>query len=241
MLRYSLILTLLAFFSWDLKAQGIFDKQLPKHIYEENVVDSVYGITMYENLVIALGGDSIRKNGVYPANGWIEDAYKSGQIIHKGFYQTGQLLSYKNYYPNGQLERDFSSLDAMFGECKIYYSTGQLKSLIKYSEGTPKQWTDYYANGKVQYEEKMNKSMEYYEYQRYFFDSGSMQKITELVDKKKLEFTYTEYYGNGQIKIQGKKIFLKESNSYFDHGDWNYFDESGSKIKTEKFDRGVKI
>lgn len=222
-------------------AQGLFDKQLPKHIYDATVVDSLYGITMYENLVMALGGDSIRKNGVYPANGWVKDAYKDGTIIHEGFYVSGQLQSYKNYYPNGKLERDFSSLDAMFGECKLYYSSGQLKSQIKYSEARPKQWTDYYANGKLQYEEKMNRAMEYYEYQKYYYDSGALEKTILLIDKKKMDFSYTEYYANGTVKVQGHRLYVKESSSYFDNGEWTYFDESGHKTKTEKFDRGVKI
>ena len=62
-----------------------------------------------------------------------------------------------------------------------------------------------------------------------------------LTDKKKLDFSFTEYYKSGAIKTQGHRIYVKESHTYFDHGDWTYFDESGAKIKTEKFDRGVKI
>lgn len=241
MFKKAIICILLLFSIFQVNAQGIFEKQLPKRIYDSTVVDSVYGIVMYENLVMALGGDSIRKNGLYAASGWLEDAYKNGVIIHKGYYVAGQLESYKNYYPNGKLERDFSSLDAMYGEAKLYYPSGQLKSLIKYSNGNPKQWTDYYPNGKLQYEEKMNKAMDYYEYQKYYFKSGNLEKTILLTDKKKLEFSFTEYYASGAVKIQGHRIFVKESNTYFDNGNWTYFDESGAKIRTDKFDRGVKI
>lgn len=241
MLKKVIVVCIVLISTVRINAQGLFDKQLPKHIYDVSVVDSVYGIVMYENLVMALGGDSIRKNGVYPANGWLEDAYKDGVIIHKGFYVSGQLQSYKNFYPNGKVERDFSSIDAMFGECKLYYPTGQLKSHIKYVEGNPKQWTDYYPNGKLQYEEKMNKGMDYYEYQKYYFESGNLEKTIILTDKKKLDFTFIEYYPSGAIKVQGHRMFVKESNVYFDNGDWTYFDESGTKTKTEKYDRGVKL
>lgn len=236
--RITILFSLLSFVS---AAQGIFSKQLPQRKYPESVVDSVYGIIMYEKLVAALGGDSIRKNGVYACQGWFEDAYESGQILHKGYYVAGQLQSYKNFYPNGQVERDFASIDNMFGEGKLYYSSGKMKSHIKYAEGIPKQWTDYYEDGKVQYEEKMNKSMDYFEYQKYYYPSGALQKVILLSDKKKLEFSYTEYFENGTVKVEGHRIFTKESNTYFDHGEWKYFDQSGAKTKTEKFDRGVKL
>lgn len=222
-------------------AQGIFGKQLPQRKYPETVVDSTYGITMYEALVSALGGDSIRKNGVYACQGWFEDAYNSGQILHKGFYVAGQLQSYKNYYPNGKLERDFSSIDNLAGDAKLYYPSGQLKSSIKYSETRPRLWIDYYENGKVQYEEKMNKSMDYFEYQKYYYESGTPQKVILLTDKKKLEFSYTEYYEDGKVKVEGQRIFMKDSNIYLDHGSWNYYDQSGAKTKSEKFDRGTKL
>jgi antitoxin component YwqK of YwqJK toxin-antitoxin module len=232
---------LIVFFSTAGAAQGLFDKQLPKRSYDASVVDSIYGITIYEPLVMALGGDSIRKNGVYACNGWFEDAYLDGTIIHKGFYQAGQLQSYKNFYPSGQCERDFSSLDAMFAECKMYYVTGQLKSKVKYVEGTSKEWTDYYTNGNIQFEEKMSKNMDYYEFQKYYYEDAKPSKIFELVDKKKMMYNYNEYYPSGVLKIQGHRLFVKESNTYFDHGEWIYFDESGNKTKTEKFDRGVKL
>lgn len=222
-------------------SQGIFDKQLPQHIYDETVIDSVYGIIMYENLVMALGGDSIRKNGVYPCNGWVSDSYKNGQVLHKGYYVSGQLQSYKNFYPTGQLERDFSSLDAMAGEAKIFYNNGKLKSHIKYMNGNPKQWVDYYESGTVSYEEKMNRSQDYYEYQKYYYPSGMIRKQTILTDKKELVFTYTEYNERGKIILQGTKIFKKDSNTYFDHGKWTYYDDNGKEIKVEKFDRGVKL
>lgn len=240
-IKRCIIVLLFSLFTGISFSQGLFSKQLPQRKYNEDVVDSVYGILMYEKLVSALGGDSIRKNGVYACSGWFEDAYMSGQILHKGYYVSGQLQSYKNYYPNGKLERDFSSLDNMFGEAKLYYSTGQMKSHIKYTEGNPKQWTDYYEDGKVQYEEKMNKSMEYYEYQKYYYPSGALQKVTQLTDKKKLDFTYTEYYEDGKIKVEGMRIYNKEGSTFYDHGEWKYYDQSGNKTKTEKFDRGVRL
>ena len=65
----------------------------------EAVIDEKFGIQIYEPLNIMLGKDTIRndENG-YAANGFIEDFYTSGQLLHKGFYVDGQLKLYKNYY-----------------------------------------------------------------------------------------------------------------------------------------------
>ena len=86
----------------------------PYAIYENDsvfyvaMIDSVYGINKYEDLNQRLGGDSVRndKKG-YAAIGWIKDFYPNGKVLHKGYYIEGQLKIYKNYFPNGQLERQF--------------------------------------------------------------------------------------------------------------------------------------
>ena len=237
------LLLLASFFclGYNAFSQGIFDKQLPRHKYDVNVVDSTYGIIMYEALNSSLGGDSIRKCGVYACQSWQEDIYLTGQLLHKGFYIDGQLKSYKNYYPNGQLERDFNSLDNYHSSVKIYYPSGQLKSDVEYDEGTAKYWTDYTPEGKVQFTEKMNRSMEYYEFQKYFYDNGVPQKIMELKDKKKLTYLYEEYHPNGKLKLQGTKVYSKDNGQYVNQGTFKYFDENGTETKSESWDNGLKL
>jgi antitoxin component YwqK of YwqJK toxin-antitoxin module len=220
-------------------AQGIFDKQLPKRTYDTTIVDSVYGITIYEKLNAVLDGDSVRKCGVYACQNWQIDEYTTGQMLHKGFYLDGQLRSYKNYYPNGNLEREFVAADNFNSFVKLYYPNGQLKSSIKYKDGQPKDWIDYYQDGKVMYEEKTNNKQEYYLYQKYYYESGAPEKIMEIKDKKTMIFTYVEYYADGKVKLMGEKIF--EGGQYVNHGEWKYFDAKGAQAKAEKWDHGTKI
>ena len=89
------------------------DKSLYNDTYiPDAVIDEKYGITMFEPLNMMLGSDTVRndRNG-YAANGYQEDYYSTGQLLHKGFYVDGQLKVYKNYFPNGEVERNFRMVD----------------------------------------------------------------------------------------------------------------------------------
>ena len=69
------------------------------HYHDTYVPDAVinekYVITMYEKLNIMLGGDTVRNDpSGYAANGYLEDYYTTGQLLHKGFYVDGLNLYY---------------------------------------------------------------------------------------------------------------------------------------------------
>jgi antitoxin component YwqK of YwqJK toxin-antitoxin module len=90
------------------------------------------------------------------------------------------------------------------------------------------------------YEEKMSPKMEYYIYQKYYYENGNPQKLTEIKDKKKLSFSYSEYYESGKVKITGEKLATSDG-QLMNHGEWKYYDESGTVTKVEKWDHGTKL
>lgn len=233
---------LLAFYT-SANAQFNLKRQLPeKTKYEaEKVIDSTYGIVMYEPLNLMLNGDSTRLCGNYACQSWVEDIYVTGELLHKGFYIDGQLKTYKNYYPNGNLERDFKALDNYRSSVKLYYPNGNLKSDIKYNEGYPEFWVDYNEGGTVIYQEEMDKTATYYLYKKFFYDNGAPQRIMELSNKKSKEYTYFEYYPDGKIKIEGHKVYSDTFFDYVNHGKWKYYDESGNVTKTEEYNKGEKV
>ena len=59
-----------------------------------------------------LHSDSTVLKKVYAVNGWKEDHYSTGELLHKGYYIEGQLKVYKNFYPNGNIERNFKAIDS---------------------------------------------------------------------------------------------------------------------------------
>src|SRR5688572_33483093 len=110
-------------------SQVDYEKQMPHSVkFDRSIIDSVYGIQHYEALNIMLSGDSIRMCGTYACQNQVKDFYVTGELLHAGFYTDGQLKSYKNYFPNGNVERDFRAIDLYRSQVKIYFEGGQLKS-----------------------------------------------------------------------------------------------------------------
>jgi hypothetical protein len=100
----------------------------------------------YEALNKALGGDSIRSCSGHPCLGWVEDQHANGSLKHRGFYDAGQLTVYKNYWPDGTLEREFRSVDAVRSILRTYHSNGQLRSETRFVDGASVQYEDRYVD-----------------------------------------------------------------------------------------------
>ena len=212
---------------------------LSKRYLANEIIDIDYGIMMYNKLVPMMGGDSVRytKEGVKAQN-YQEDYYVSGKLLHKGFYADGAIKVFKNYYENGQLERSFSSTDVKRGKLEIFYENGTVKSTIDYFLGNPQNQYDFFKNGAPEYVEENDKNIEYLYKRNSFFESGSPASIFELVDKKSKTYIKKEYYDNGRLKEEGTMIFRKDLGDYQKEGNWTYYDEKGTIIKTEKFLKG---
>jgi antitoxin component YwqK of YwqJK toxin-antitoxin module len=212
-----------------------------KKYKESQVYNTDYGINVYEKMNFLLGGDSVRfdppKN--FKANGWREDFYDNGQMLHRGYYQDGQLKIYKNFFDNGQLERNFvvkpnPSLYSM----KIYYKDGKPRSEIDYIKGNPQKWQDWYPNGNLEFIEEYDRNLEYYIQQKTYYEDGKPQSLLELVDERKKIYSKKEYYPNGNIKEEGTIHFDKFIEDYRKEGVWLVYDESGKLVEENTYVKG---
>ena len=237
-------ITILCFFVvyWN-NASAQFFGQIPQATKYDpaKVIDPVYGIKMYEKLNFATGGDSVRndKRG-YACQGWIQDTYLSGAIIHKGYYEDGHLTTYKNFYENGIVERSFKALDFKRSNLQVFYPDGKLKSNVVYYETAPQLWQDFYNNGQVEYEEESSKKLEFLMMRRSFAEDGKPQEIFEIVDPKKRIYTKKEYYENGNIKSEGTMRYNPSALDYQKIGTWKEYDENG-KVTEENWVNGERI
>lgn len=240
--KYAPNFILLLFFVIAHNALAQFFGQVPKPTkYEASkVVDPDYGITMYDKLVFAIGGDSVRndKKG-YACQGWVEDFYTSDKILHKGYYEDGHLKIYKNFFENGNVERSFKVTGMKTAKMQIFYPDGKLKSDITYFDGEPQIWTDYYPNGQIEYMEENSKNMEYVIYRKSYTQDGKPQEIFEITDQKKKIYSKKEYYENGNIKAEGPMRYNPAVIDYQKDGTWKVYTESGS-VTTEKWINGVE-
>ncbi len=237
---------LLAFFSFfflctfSQMAQDYTD-QVPqlRRFDPKEVVDSTYGITMYEKLTPLMGGDSIRydKKG-YNIQGWWEDYYKSGKLLHKGFYVDGELRAYKNYYENGQMERVYRVQDSKHCEVFIYYPDGKIKSEVHYYSRVPNKQIDYYPNGNVDLYEESHGDNDYLIKRNSFFENGFAEVLFELTDKRKRMYSHKEYFETGKLKEEGALRWSADKIDYVKEGEWKAYDETGKITKAEKYQNG---
>lgn len=197
-------------------------------------------ITEYDCFNPHIGGDSIKyKSPGLKYNGWYEEYYKNGKIKHKGYYTNGQLTTvYKNYYDDGQLERSFKLKDSKNCQLEIYYPAGTIRSKVIYYKNQPLIWTDYYPDGNIEYYEESVKSFKYYLKLEYYYSNGKAQSILELTDKKHMLYTSKEYWKNGNLKEEGKRIFNNAVQDYQKTGTWNIYDSGGNKIGEEDYVKG---
>lgn len=218
-----------------------YSDQVPqlKRFDPKDVVDSTYGITMYEKLTPLMGGDSVRydKRG-YNIQGWWEDFYKSGKLLHKGFYVDGQLRAYKNYYENGQIERVYRMIDYKHCEVFMYYVDGKLKSEVHYFNHVANKQIDYFPNGNVDLYEESHGDNDYLIKRNSFFENGYAEVIFELIDKRKRTYMHKEFFESGKLKEEGILKYSPDKIDYVKDGEWKTYNESGALVKTEKFQNG---
>ena len=239
-ISFLLLLTLLtsAAFGQTSTSATLADQVPDDGKYDETIIDPVYGINIYENLNFQLEGDSVRNCEGYACQAWVEDHWENGALMHRGYYMDGQLKVYKNYYPNGAMEREFKALDTYRCLMIKYYDTGVMKSEVKYVEGSAIRWSDYFPDGTLEYHEEYHKSFNYHLKREKYGKGGVPEEIFECVNRKKLIFDQKEYHTNGQLKEGGQ---LEYDNDMFDFqriGKWMYYDENGNLMKEEWYNNG---
>ena len=216
-------------------SQFDFSDQVKKIKYSKDLVDPVYGITIYEPLNLYIHNDSTRTENGYSVNGWKEDHYDDGQLLHKGYYINGELKVYKNYFPDGTLERNFKAIDNFRSKVAIYYPSGTIKSKVSYSHDFAMEWSDYFENEKIEYYEKYNKDKVSHETKVSYYNTGSVKDELILDNKKKKLYIFHEYHPNGNLKLKGHMKFDESNYDYFKYGTWYHYNEEGSEDKKDHY------
>lgn len=218
-----------------------FADQVPstKKYTSETALDSIGGIKMYNKLVPFIGGDSVRYNkSGYNLQGWQEDYYSSGKILHKGFYVDGQIKVFKNFYESGQIERSFITSDPARCSVDIYYPNGKVQKQILYYNGNAQNEYTYFDNGNPESIIEKDKDVQFLFKKSKYYENGHPASELELVDKKTKKYVSKEYFENGKLKEEGYLSLNSEKKKYEKEGEWVYYDEKGEPIKKEKYKGG---
>lgn len=199
------------------------------------VEDEATMINDYEALNKALGRDSIRLCQGYACTGWMEDRYPDGTMKHRGFYQDGQLLVYKNYHSNGSIEREFRTVDNFRAVMLTYHTNGMLRTEVKYFKGEALEWIDHYGNGQVRYEQEKHKTEPWYLKMNLYQPDGTPISTLVVADKKKNEVEQKEYWPNGTARLVGRARFDPNRQDCVRVGTWTNFDPEGKPVSEEHY------
>ncbi len=208
-----------------------FENQIFQKIYTEEIVDTIHGINIYEPLNIYLRSDSTRIEEGYAVNGWKEDHYSNGQLLHRGYYLDGQLKVYKNYYPNGNLERSFKNYETYKSKEILNYPSGEIKRLSYYINNFAVEKICYNVDGKIKYHEKFNKDLVSLERRIKYYDNGNKKEELILNNEKKKTYSFIEYFVQGSTKTKGQLKYDGDLNIYNKFGKWIHYKNNG---KVEK-------
>ncbi len=204
----------------------------------EGSADEDNGLAVYDRFLAMIGGDSVRTCNGYPCIGWVEDRWPEGALKHRGYYDNGHLILFKNYFRSGALERAFKRLDDRKCVLKSFHGNGRLRSEALYVDGASLEYADYYPSGQMRYREEKDRSEPYYTVMDLFAENGTPLSTLHLVDKKHMIFEQHEYHANGQVHVSGRAQYDPGSMDSKRIGTWSTFGEDGKLIQEEKYVEG---
>lgn len=189
----------------------------------------------YEGLLASLGGDSVRSCAGYACSGWVEDHYPDGAIKHRGFYHEGHLMVFKNFHPDGTLEREFKVLDNVKSSMRTYHANGELRTETRYTNGIALVYEEHYANGQLRYAEEKHRSEPYYLRMDLYRPDGHPISTLRLVDKRSVTFEQAEYWPDGRVRCKGQARYDPNRMDTKRIGTWTYFDQGGQPRFAEAY------
>lgn len=222
------------------QAQTSFQRQLPevKKYVQAEVYDSSEGIKLYEKLNPYFQGDSVRNDPRgYACSGWVEDFYKNGQMLHRGYYTEGKLKTYKNFYENGQLERHFQTDGFKTYQMTLYWDNGKVRSDITYESDFALSTHEYFFDGQPEYEEVFKKR-DVLTFRHIYGENEKPETIIDIKDEKKRIYTAKEYFEDGTLKSEGEMKYHREVNDLMKDGDWKVYDQKGKVTAIEEYVNG---
>jgi len=187
----------------------------------------------YGHYTKALGGDSVRLCGAVPCSGQVQDHYPDGSVLHKGYYEYGRLLVFKNFHPDGTVERDFKALDAIKCVQRTWHPNGQLRSEARYADGVAFEYKDYYVDGVLRYAEERHRKEPYFIRMDLFAGDGKPVSTLALVDKGLIEFEQREYHPGGTLRTVGRARYDRTRMDTRRVGTWQHFDAAGTLVREE--------
>ena len=184
--------------------------------------------------VLQMDYELLNKQGSV-VQGWNEEYYDNGQLMHISYYKEGKLVLFKNFYENGQCEHNITYTDPENCNIDVYFENGSLKNQLHFSGGLPKKMSEFFASGLPKSQLEFDKEAQCVTSKRNWFLNAEIQSELVAVDLAQKKYNEKAYYPNGQIKEEGELIYSPDTKEYIKTGTWLTYESSGKKKGSEKF------
>jgi len=183
---------------------------------------------------------------------WIE-YHENGRISVTGsFLNDMQTGEWKEFHENGQLSNiGVYENDDLTGIWKSYYDNGELKSIITYVDGDENGWAEeYLPNGSPSKKGNNGENdinpfggtlygpVGNWTYWEYYSNGQLEKKYTKLIEKYTTNEIYNGdyeiYHENGQLDSKGKYVDDKKE------GEWKTYFEDGTLYSSGNYSNGEK-
>ena len=203
---------------------------------QAQILDSTEGMLIYTKMmhVLKLDYELLSQQGSV-VQGWNEEYYDNGQLMHISYYKEGKLVLFKNFYENGQCEHNVTYTDPQNCNIEVYFESGGLKNQIHFVNGVPEKMTEFFANGLPKSQIEFNQEAGCVSSKRMWFLNAELQSELILLDVTQKKYSDKAYYPNGLIKEEGELLYSIENKEYIKTGSWMIFESNGKKRSSEKF------
>lgn len=154
-----------------------------------------------------------------------------GQPFTGFAFEKGKYANILEVYKNGRLH----------GISKSWYKSGAMKGYLKYKKGLVIVNKVWWKNGQQRWEHHYKKG--YRSGKHKTWSEDGVQLSLEEYRNNGIDRTTTRWHRNGQLKEKGDYTTIVEtySSRIQKAGTWQYWDESGQLIKTERWKDGQVV
>jgi len=171
----------------------------------------------------------------YNVQGWNEEYFESGQLMHISYYKAGKVVLFKNFYENGQCQNYIIYLDT--GQCnlEVYFENGDLKHQMFYLNGKPKKITEFYPSGLPKMNIEYDRELNCVSSKKIWYLNAETQSEMTLIDEKAKKYSDRLFFPNGKLKEEGELLYSVNTGEYINIGTRVSYESSGKKKHTEKY------
>lgn len=237
MKKTPLILLLFTCISVFTKAQtSVQKREYITRYTQAQVIDSCEGAIIYQRMMKVLELDYTQlKDLGYNVQGWNEEYYESGQLMHISYYKAGKVVLFKNFFETGQCQNYITYLDSNRCNIEVYFENGSLKHQLVYQYNKPKQLTEFYPSGLPKMLIEYDQELDCVSAKKNWYLNAELQSEMLLTEVKQKRYSDRLYYPNGKIKEDGELIYSSNTKEYINVGTRTSYESSGKKKHSEKY------